>query len=79
MGGIVDRTREHLGPADKAVIQARRLLLQAITTVEAGGTPLGVEPTYYTLHPAEAVLPREADWRTLVAPDAPRPEVLQQA
>ncbi|HWM79629.1 MAG TPA: hypothetical protein VNS56_18765, partial [Methylomirabilota bacterium] len=72
-------TREHLGPADKAVIQARRLLLQAITTVEACGTPLGVEPTYYRLHPAEAVLPREADWRTLVAPDAPRPEVLQQA
>ncbi len=79
MGGIVDRTREHLGPADKAVIQARRLLLQVITTVEAGGTPPGVEPTYYSLHPAEAVLPRGADWRTLVAPDAPRPEVLQQA
>jgi len=79
MGGIVDRTREHLGPADKAVIQARRLLLQVITTVEAGGTPPGVEPTYYSLHPAEAVLPRGVDWRTLVAPDAPRPEVLQQA
>jgi len=27
----------------------------------------------------EAVLPRDADWRTLVAPAAPRPEVLQQA
>src|SRR5438105_229206 len=79
MGGIVDRTREHLGPADKAVIQARRLLLQATRTVEDGGTPPGVEPTYYTLHPAEAVLPREVDWRTLVAPDAPRPEVLQRA
>jgi phthalate 4,5-dioxygenase len=79
MGGIVDRTREHLGPADKAVIQARRLLLQAAKTVEDGGTPPGVAPTYYALHPAEAVLPREADWRTLLAPDAPRPEVLQQA
>jgi hypothetical protein len=75
----VDRTREHLGPADKAVIQARRLLLQATTTVEAGGTPLGVEPTYYTLHPAEAMVPRDTDWRTLVVPDATRPEVLQQA
>src|SRR6267142_1336913 len=79
MGSTVDRTREHLGPADKAVIQARRLLLQATRTVEDGGTPPGVEPTYYTLHPAEAVLPRDADWRTLVVPDAPRPEVLQQA
>jgi len=78
MGRTVDRTREHLGPADKAVIQARRLLLQATKTVEAGGTPPGIEPTYYTLHPAEAVLPRDVDWRTLLAPDAPRPEVLQR-
>src|SRR5215468_9926424 len=38
MGPIVDRSREYLGPADKAVIQARRLLLQAIKTVETGGT-----------------------------------------
>ena len=60
------------GPADRAVIQARRLLLQAIKTVEAGGTPPGVEPTYYTLHPAEAVVPRDTDWRTLLAPGAPR-------
>jgi phenylpropionate dioxygenase-like ring-hydroxylating dioxygenase large terminal subunit len=76
MGSIVDRSREHLGPADRAVIQARRLLLQAIKTVEAGGTPPGVEPTYYTLRPAEAVLPRDTDWRTLLAPEAPRAEVL---
>ncbi|MGH7367894.1 MAG: Rieske 2Fe-2S domain-containing protein, partial [Candidatus Rokuibacteriota bacterium] len=79
MGSIVDRTKEHLGPADRAVIQARRLLLEATRTVEAGGTPPGVEPSYYTLQPAEAVIPRETDWRTLLAPDAPRPEVLQQA
>src|SRR4029453_8631878 len=30
MGPIVDRSREHLGPADRAVIQARRLLLEAV-------------------------------------------------
>jgi phenylpropionate dioxygenase-like ring-hydroxylating dioxygenase large terminal subunit len=75
MGPIVDRSREHLGPADRAVIQARRLLLQATRTVEAGGTPPGVEPTYYGLAPAEAVVPAGTDWRTLLAPDAPRPEL----
>ena len=79
MGAIVDRSLEHLGPADKAIIQARRLLLQASRTVEAGGTPPGVEPTYYALRPAEAVLPRETDWRTLLAPAPARAEVLQQA
>jgi phthalate 4,5-dioxygenase len=79
MGPIVDRTREHLGPADRAVTQARRLLLQATRTVEAGGTPPGVEPSYYTLHPAEALLPGTTDWRTLLGPGAPRADVLQRA
>jgi hypothetical protein len=79
MGPVVDRTREHLGPADRAVIQARRLLLQATRTVEAGGTPPGVEATYYTLHPGEAVVPRDTDWRTLLTPGVPRPDVLQRA
>jgi hypothetical protein len=66
MGAVVDRSREHLGPADRAVIQARRLLLQAIAAVEAGGTPLGVEPAYYGLHPAESVIPYGSDWRALL-------------
>jgi hypothetical protein len=60
------------------VIQARRLLLQATRTVEAGGIPPGVEPTYYVLRPAEAVIAPDTDWRTLLAPDAPRTEALQQ-
>ncbi|MCI0548319.1 MAG: Rieske 2Fe-2S domain-containing protein [Candidatus Rokubacteria bacterium] len=63
MGPIVDRSREHLGPADRAVIQARRLLLEAVRTVGEGGTPRGIRPTYATLEAAEAVLPRDADWR----------------
>jgi phenylpropionate dioxygenase-like ring-hydroxylating dioxygenase large terminal subunit len=79
MGPIVDRTREHLGPADRAVIQARRLLLQATRTVEGGGVPPGVAPTYYALRPAEGVVPRDTDWRALLAPEAPRAEALQRA
>jgi phthalate 4,5-dioxygenase oxygenase subunit len=69
MGTVVDRSREHLGPADKAILQARRLLRQAVKAVEEGGTPAGVLPSYYTLRAAEGVLPREADWRRLMAPD----------
>src|SRR5690606_30545909 len=38
-GPIQDRTREHLGTTDKAIMAYRRLLLQAIDTVEKGGTP----------------------------------------
>ncbi len=39
MGAIQDRTREHLGSSDKVIMANRRLLLQAIETVRAGGRP----------------------------------------
>jgi len=76
MGGIVDRSKEHLGPADRAVIQARRLLLDAVRSVEKGEPPRGVAPTYYALRAVEAMVPRDTDWRTLQERDAATP-VLQ--
>lgn len=48
MGRIQDRTREHLGQSDKAIIQYRRLLREQIEKV-AGG-----EPPMLFLDPAEA-------------------------
>jgi len=77
MGPIVDRSKEHLGPADKAIIQMRRLLRQAVKTVEEGGTPAGVGPSYYNLRAALEVLPRDADWRAILAPDITREKILQ--
>jgi phthalate 4,5-dioxygenase len=77
MGRICDRTREHLGPADKAIIQARRLLLGAVKTVQAGGTPAGVAPSYYPLRASEGVIPRDADWRELLTPEMAGTEILQ--
>jgi len=68
MGPIVDRSREHLGPADKAIIVARRLLLDAVRTVQEGGDPPGVAPSYYGLRAIEQVLPREVDWRAELGP-----------
>lgn len=41
MGTIQDRTREHLGTTDKVIMANRRLLNQAMDTVEQGGTPPG--------------------------------------
>jgi hypothetical protein len=40
MGAIQNRTREHLGQSDKAIIQYRRLLRQEIEKVQSGGKPL---------------------------------------
>jgi hypothetical protein len=62
MGTIVDRSREHLGPADEAIIVARKLLQQAVRTVGDGANPPGVAPTYYGLRAADAVLSRDLDW-----------------
>ena len=69
MGAIVDRSKEHLGPADKAIIQARRMLLQAVKTVQEGGTPRGIKPTYYALRASEGVLARDAAWRDILTPE----------
>ena len=65
---LYDALRKHLGPADRAVIQARRLLLEAVKVVAEGGTPRGLAPTYATIAAAEAVLPRDADWREAALP-----------
>jgi len=56
MGRIVDRSKEHLGPADKAIIAMRRLLLQAVKTVQAGGAPPAVDPSYYTIRAIERII-----------------------
>ena len=42
MGAIQDRTREHLGTTDKVIMANRRMLLQAIEAVAAGGRAPGV-------------------------------------
>ncbi len=39
MGAVQDRSREHLGTADKVIMHNRRMLLKAIDTVRAGGRP----------------------------------------
>jgi phenylpropionate dioxygenase-like ring-hydroxylating dioxygenase large terminal subunit len=77
MGRITDRSEEHLGPADKAIIQARRLLLAAVKTVADGGTPRGIEPTYYTLRAAEGVVGRDADWRRILTPELSERHILE--
>jgi len=77
MGSVVDRSKEHLGPADKAIIQARRLLLGAIKTVQQGGAPRGVEASYYTLRASEGVLPRDVDWREALTPEMAGAKILQ--
>jgi phthalate 4,5-dioxygenase len=63
MKPIVDRTKEHLGQTDRAVITARKMLLQAIKTMQDGGTPPGADSSYYNARAIEQVLPSSARWQ----------------
>ena len=62
MGGIYDRTKEHLGSADSAIIAARRLLMKAIKDVQAGLPPAGSRGEGDTIRPVEETIPVNIPW-----------------
>jgi phthalate 4,5-dioxygenase len=67
MGPILDRSKEHLGVSDTAVIRFRRLMLDAVRRVEAGETPPGLaEPADLgSMRSEEEILPIDADWHAI--------------
>jgi phenylpropionate dioxygenase-like ring-hydroxylating dioxygenase large terminal subunit len=73
MGPIVDRSREHLGSTDKAIIQFRKCLLDAIRDVQNGIDPPGANSkTYRSLRSADVTISKDLTWQqaakeTLVA------------
>jgi hypothetical protein len=62
--GIVDRTREHLGPTDAAIVRVRLRLLDAARALrEQGVTPPAVDtPEAYLQRSGWAFLPRGQDF-----------------
>ena len=68
MGPVVDRSEEYLGPADKAIISMRRLLLQAIKSVQAGEDPPAVDTSYYNLRAIERIVADDVQWRDTILP-----------
>ena len=64
MGRIVDRSKEHLGTSDRAIIVMRQLLLEAMTDLEAGRPIRGTDPeTYSRVRAVDLVIPPAPDWR----------------
>lgn len=68
MGRIVDRSQEHLGPADQAIIATRKLLLEATQAVEDGNNPRGTGSSYFEVRAIETTLKANTDWRTALRP-----------
>jgi hypothetical protein len=62
MGPIADRTIEHLGTADIAVITTRRLLLKACRDIEEGRGPLGSQLESIKVRAAEKTMTADRPW-----------------
>ncbi|MGA2393710.1 MAG: Rieske 2Fe-2S domain-containing protein [Candidatus Lustribacter sp.] len=65
MGPLYDRTKEHLGASDTAVIRMRRIMLDGLQRFMRGAPPVGLaEPvTYETLHAEERMIPKGSAWQ----------------
>jgi phthalate 4,5-dioxygenase oxygenase subunit len=68
MGPIVDRTNEHLGTSDQAVIRFRRLMIEAARQ-PADATPIGLEPgiDLSALRGVDRTVPLDQQWQVVTA------------
>jgi hypothetical protein len=64
MGAVCDRTKEHLGASDAAIVRMRRRLVSAAKTLhERSQAPSGVEdPTLYHKHGDQMLLEEKDSW-----------------
>jgi len=68
MGPIVDRSREYLGTSDEAIIEMRKMMLDATYAVERGEDPPGVAPeSYRDVRPYDTICAAGIDWREAFA------------
>jgi phthalate 4,5-dioxygenase oxygenase subunit len=73
MGAIADRSRERLGASDIAIVQFRRIMVEAARKAAAGGAAIGTSPGRIAdakLRSFEGVVPKTTNWRTLGAAEA---------
>lgn len=71
MGPIVDRSNDILGASDLAIVEFRRLMVDAARKVAEGGRAVGTEEPRVPqaqIASREGVFSKDVDWRTLVDP-----------
>jgi phthalate 4,5-dioxygenase oxygenase subunit len=69
MGPIVDRSKDLLGASDMAIVEFRRLMVEAAQTFRDTGKALGIGPDVppmTSIASYQEVMPKEVDWRTKV-------------
>lgn len=85
-GAIMDRSKEHLGTTDKALVNMRRQIVRAVADVQQGRDPLMVDRrpqdnSLADLAVLSVEVPDDADldgdwWRAFFEDGRPRPEVM---
>jgi len=76
MGPIADRGRERLGASDLAIVEFRRIMVEAARRFAAGGPAIGASgprPAKAELRSFEGIVPKGTDWRALGAAPAQGP------
>jgi phthalate 4,5-dioxygenase oxygenase subunit len=70
MGPIADRSRDHPGSSDVAVVQFRRMMVAAAKKFQEGGPAIGTgeHPPHVQLASVERIVPKSTDWKTLGVP-----------
>ena len=73
MGATQDRTVEHLGTTDLAIIRMRQQLINAAMALQRGIDPPGLDPTlnWREVHSSERILAPGQDWHTMATADDP--------
>lgn len=70
MGPIADRTSERLGASDIAIVQFRRVMIDAAMKFEAGNDPIGLSEPHVPqakLRSYQGIVAKSENWRTLGA------------
>jgi phthalate 4,5-dioxygenase oxygenase subunit len=68
MGAIADRSRERLGASDLAIVEFRRLMVDAVRAFAAGAPAIGTTErriAFAKLRSFEAIVPKGTEWKTL--------------
>lgn len=68
MGAIADRSRERLGASDLAIVEFRRIMVDAVRAFAAGGSAIGARDRNIALaklRSFEGIVPKATDWKTL--------------
>ena len=68
MGPIADRSAERLGASDVAIVEFRRLMVDAVrrhANGEPGIATPGRRPPHVTLQSFEGIVAKDADWKVL--------------